>query len=72
MLTEELDFMVKPRKLSEFIEILVDYEIDNEILGQTEDKYLIIHLEFDEDNEEAIEHLMELAEVVETEEIDED
>lgn len=74
MTIEELDFEVKPKNLSEFIEILVDFEIDNEIIGQTEDKHLIIHTEYDEFNEDAIEHLMELAEVVETEdeELDED
>lgn len=67
MTIEELDFEVKPKNLSAFIEILVDFEINNEIIGQTEDKHLIIHTEYDEFNEDAIEHLMELAEVVETE-----
>lgn len=74
MTIEEMDFIVKPKNLSEFIEILVDYEIDNEIIGQTEDKHPIIHTEYDEFNEDAIEHLMEIAEVVEREdeELDED
>lgn len=74
MQTETMDFAVEPENLPEFIEILVDYEIDNEIIGQTEDNYPIIHIEFEEDNEEAIVQLMELGEVLETEEeeIDED
>ncbi len=74
MTTEELDFVVKPKNLPEFIKILVDYEIDNEIIGQNDDNYPIIHIEYEQDHEEAIMQLMEVAKVVKTEdeELEED
>tara|TARA_R110001592_G_scaffold45430_4_gene145185 strand:- start:2608 stop:2835 length:228 start_codon:yes stop_codon:yes gene_type:complete len=62
---DELDFEVKPKNLSEFIDILVDFDIDNEIIGQTEDENPIIHIEYDEDGEEAVGQLLEIGKIIE-------
>lgn len=60
----ELDFEVKSKNLSEFIDILVDFDIDNEIIGQTDDNNPIIHIEFDEDGEEGVNQLLEIANII--------
>lgn len=60
----ELDFEVKSKNLSEFIDILVDFDIDNEIIGQTDDNNPIIHIEFDEDGEEGVNQLLEIATII--------
>ena len=61
----ELNLEVAPEKMGDFTEIIVDFEINNEIIGKTEDGNIIIQLKYDDDQQEGIGDLLEIAEVYE-------
>ena len=61
----ELNLEVTPEKMGDFTETIVDFEINNEIIGKTEDGNIIIQLKYDDDQQEGIGDLLEIAEVYE-------
>lgn len=68
----ELHLEVAPDKMGDFTETLVDFEIDNEIIGKTEDGNIIVQVNYDDDQQEGIGDLLEIAEVYELDEDEED
>lgn len=61
----ELKLEVETDNLVEVTEILVDYDITNEIIGNTEDGNILIHIEYDDDQQEGIGDLLNIAEIYE-------
>jgi len=61
----ELNLEVAPEKMGDFTETIVEFEINNEIIGKTEDGNIIIQLKYDDDQQEGIGDLLEIAEVYE-------
>ncbi len=68
----ELHLEVVPNKMGDFTETLIDYEIDNEIIGKTEDGNIIVLVKYDNDQQEGIGDLLEIAELYELDDEDED
>lgn len=60
-----LKLQVAAKNMPEFTKILIENDIDNEIVGHTEDEELIIHVEYGEPQEEAVEDLLEFSEIFE-------
>ena len=61
----ELNLEVAPEKMGDFTETIVEFEINNEIIGKTEDGNIIVQLKYDDDQQEGIGDLLEIAEVYE-------
>ena len=68
----ELKLAVETDNLVEATEILVDYDITNEIIGNTEDDNIIIHIEYDDDQQEGVGDLLKIAEIYEDDEDDDE
>ncbi len=67
----ELKLKVETDNLVEVTQTLVDYDITNEIIGNTEDGNIIINVEYDDDQQEGIGDLLKVAEIYEDEEEEE-
>lgn len=67
---EEQTFVVQESKLPEFVKVITDNEIDNEIIGQSEDGEYYISVEVKEDDLELMGDLFELAEPLDDEDED--
>lgn len=67
----ELKLQVETENMPEFTKILIEHDIDNEIIGHTGDSEIIIHIEYDESQESAVEDLLEIADIFE-DDFDED
>ncbi len=65
-------FEVPADSVVEFAEILSENELTNEIIGVTDDDELIIEVQFDKSQFNAVEELDELVESTETEEEEEE
>ena len=66
----EQTFLVQASKLPEFVKIITDNEVDNEIIGQSENGEYYISVEVSEDDLELMGDLFELAEPYDEEEDD--
>ena len=60
-----LKLQVAAENMPAFTKILTEHDIDNEIVGHTEEEELIIHVEYAEPQEGAIEDLLEFSEIFE-------
>lgn len=67
---ENQTFLVQESKLPEFVKVITDNEIDNEIIGQSENGEYYISVEVREDDLELMGDLFELAEPLDEEEDD--
>jgi hypothetical protein len=73
--TVELKLQVKANDMPEFTKTLVEYDIDNEIIGHTEDNEMIIQIDYSFEQQDAVDELLENSEIFEDdqdEEIEED
>ena len=67
---ENHTFQVQASNLPEFVKVITDNEIDNEIIGQSENGEYYISVEVSEDDLELMGDLFELAEPYDEEEDD--
>ena len=63
------EFRVSTDSIVEFADLLADHDLNNEILGTTENDEVIVSVQFDKDGFDAVE---ELAESFESEQEDEE
>jgi hypothetical protein len=73
--TVELKLQVKANDMPEFTKTLVEYDIDNEIIGHTEDNEMIVQIDYGFEQQDAVDELLEISEIFEDdqdEEIEED
>lgn len=68
----KLKLEVETDSLVAATQTLVDYDITNEIIGSTEDGNIIIHVEYDDDQQEGIGDLLNIAEIYEDDENDDE
>jgi hypothetical protein len=71
MKKDELKFQVEAKNMPEFTSTLIDFEMDNEIIGITEDDEIIVHVIFDDDQQEGIGNLLQISTLFEDEDDDE-
>jgi hypothetical protein len=64
--TVELKLQVEAENMAEFTKTLIDHEIDNEIIGHTEGDDIIIQIEYGFEQQDAVDELLEISEVFES------
>jgi hypothetical protein len=70
-----LKLQVETENVPEFTRVLIEHEIDNEIIGHTEDDDIIIQIEYGFEQQDGVDELLEISEIFEDdqdEEIEED
>jgi hypothetical protein len=70
--TVELKLQVETENMAEFTKTLIEYDIDNEIVGHTEDDEIIIQIEYGFDQQDGVDELLQIAEIYEDEDEDDD
>jgi len=65
--TVTLKIQVEAENIAEFTKTLIDHEIDNEIIGHTEDDDIIIQIEYGFEQEDGVDELLEISEIFEDE-----
>ncbi len=66
--TNRIEFYVPVENMAEFVTILTTAEIDNEIIGITDENEIIIYAEYVNDQDEAIARLTDLVDYYDYEE----
>ncbi|NQX97722.1 MAG: hypothetical protein HRT73_07555 [Flavobacteriales bacterium] len=65
-----LKLQVETENVPEFTRVLIEHEIDNEIIGHTEDDDIIIQIEYGIEQQDGVDELFEISEIFEEEEED--
>lgn len=71
-MNNRIEFYVPLTTIVEFTEILTKNEIENEIIGITDESEIIVYVEFTDEQGEAIAKLTELVDYYDYEESDDD
>lgn len=71
-MNNRIEFYVPLTAMVEFTEILTKNEIENEIIGITDESEIIVYVEFTDEQGEAIAKLTELVDYYDYEESDDD
>ncbi|MBL4594033.1 MAG: hypothetical protein JKX68_09485 [Flavobacteriales bacterium] len=66
-----LKLQVETENVPEFTRVLIEHEIDNEIIGHTEDDDIIIQIEYGFEQQDGVDELLEISEIFE-DDLDED
>jgi hypothetical protein len=61
--TVELKLQVETENMPEFTKTLIEHEIDNEIIGHTEEDDIIIQIEYGFEQQDGVDELLEISEV---------
>ena len=60
-----LKLEVETENMPDFTKILTEHEIENEIIGHTEENEIIIQIEYDFEQQDAVDELLEISEIFE-------
>jgi hypothetical protein len=67
---ESVTFEVEADELSEFVKILTENDLTNEIVGQSGEGEYFVSVDYEEDGQEAIGELLEIAVIADEDELE--